>query len=120
MNPKRISSPSALIALLLATPVALALHVDAGTTRARHFDLVNAGFDSVTAVAIAPAGSDDFQAIALGRPLQGGLTSMTVDLPVGSCLRDVRLTFNGGRQLLLSRINVCRTHGLRVGGQPGH
>lgn len=120
MNPKRIASIPALIALLLAAPVACAAHVDAGNTRSRHFDLMNAGFDSVTAIAIAPAGSADFHAIALDRPLQGGLTAMTFDLPAGSCLRDLQLTFDDGRQLLLPRIDVCRSHGLRLGAQAGH
>lgn len=108
------------LASMLAAPLASAAHVDARTTRSRHFDLTNATFDSVTAVAIAPAGSADFQAVALDRPLQGGLTAMTFDLPAGRCLRDLRLTFDGGRRLLVPRIDVCRSHGLRLAAQPGH
>jgi hypothetical protein len=121
MKPKRIPSIPALIALvlagMLAAPLACAAHLDAGNTGSRHFDLMNATFDSVTAIEVAPAGSDDFHAIALDRPLQGGLTAMTFDLTAGPCLRDLRLTFEGGRQLLLPRIDVCRTHGLRLGAK---
>jgi hypothetical protein len=81
---------------------------------ARHFDLLNATFDSVVALAIAPADSDAFQDIALGQPLQGGLTSMTFDVPAGGCLRDLRITFHGERTQLFPRIDVCRSSGLRL------
>ncbi|WP_139350917.1 hypothetical protein [Rhodanobacter sp. C01] len=81
---------------------------------ARHFDLVNATFDSVVALAIAPADRDAFQDIELGEPLQGGLTSMTFDVPAGGCLRDLRITFHGGRTQLFPHIDVCRSSGLRL------
>jgi hypothetical protein len=96
---------------------------DAGRRPARHFDLVNATLDSVIAVAVAPADRDAFQGIDLGQPLQGGLTAMTFDVPAGGCLRDLRVTFYGGRTQLFPRIDVCRSSGLRLtlhGGGPKH
>lgn len=83
-------------------------------TPARYFDLVNATFDSVTALAIAPARSGAFHSIMLGQPLQGGLTSMTFDVPAGGCLRDLRVTFQGGRTQLFAGLDLCRTNGLRL------
>lgn len=118
MNPTRVVAFAALLALapgcMLAAPAASAAHAATGRTAARHFKLVNATFDSVTALAIAPDGSDAFHDVALGEPLQGGLTSMIVDVPAGGCRRDLRVTFRGGRTLLLPHIDVCRGDGLRL------
>lgn len=75
---------------LLVVPSATC--ADAGPRSARHFDLVNATLDSVITLAIAPADRDAFQVIDLGQPLQGGLTSVTFDVPAGGCMRDLRIT----------------------------
>jgi hypothetical protein len=118
MSPTRAIAFAALLAIapgsMLAAPVPSAAHADAGRKSTRHFKLVNATFDSVIALAIAPHGSDAFHDVALGDPLQGGLSSMTVDVPAGGCLRDLRVTFRGGRILLLPYIDVCRSDGLRL------
>ncbi|WP_140652584.1 hypothetical protein [Rhodanobacter glycinis] len=106
---------------LLVVPSAAC--ADAGRGPARHFDLVNATLDSVIALAIAPADRDAFQDIDLGQPLQGGLSSMTFDVPAGGCLRDLRVTFHGERTQLFPHIDVCRSSGLRLtlhGGKPKH
>ena len=97
MNPTRATALVAMLAIALGSQlvVASAASADAVRRPARHFDLVNATFDSVIALAIAPADHDAFQDIALGQPLQGGLTSMTFDVPPGGCLRDLRVTFHG-------------------------
>jgi hypothetical protein len=102
------------IALLLAVLSIVPAHAGGDRRPARHFDLVNATFNDVTALAIAPAGSDAFHDIMLGEPLQGGLTSITFDVPDGGCLRDVRVTFRNGRTLLYPRIDACRYQGLRL------
>jgi len=99
---------------MAATAPAHAMHGDAGRRPTRHFNLVNVTFDSVTALAIAPADDDDFHEIELGEPLQGGQNSMTFDVPTGGCLRDIRVTFHGGRRLLYPHIDVCRYDGLRL------
>jgi hypothetical protein len=83
-------------------------------SRARIFTLVNATSDSMLAVALAPASSGEFVAIPLGGPLQGGLTSTTVRISSGPCLRDVLVDFQGGRRARLSNVDVCQGSGLRV------
>lgn len=118
MNPTRATAllPMLAIALcnLLVVATAGAAQTRAARSPARHFNLVNATFDSVTTLAIAPAGSDAFHDIALDGPLQGGLTSMTFDVPAGGCLRDIRVSFGDDHNLLYPRFDVCRYHGLRL------
>jgi hypothetical protein len=124
MQPIRTATAPPFVAVAFLFAVLSVAPVHAGGTRhpARHFDLVNATFDDVIALAIAPAGSDSFHDIMLGEPLQGGMTSITVDVPDGGCLRDVRVTFRNGRTLLYPHIDACRYHGLRLmphDGGPG-
>jgi hypothetical protein len=117
MNSTRATVLLATIAIALGNllvPSASAAYADPALTPSRHFNLVNATFDSITTLAIAPADGDAFHDIALGQPLQGGPTSMTFDVPAGECLRDLRVTFHGGRTQLLSHIDVCRSSGLRL------
>ena len=123
MNPTRATALVAMLAVALGNLIVVpsAAGADAGRKPARHFDLVNATFDSVIALAIAPADHDAFQDIDLGQPLQGGLTSATFDVPAGGCLRDLLVTFHGGRTRLFPHIDVCRSSGLRLeprGGSP--
>lgn len=103
---------SAALGTLLVT--ASPLSANDARTPARHFDLVNATFDSVTALAIAPARGGAFHSIMLGQPLQGGLTSVTFDVPAGGCMRDLRVTFQGGRTQMFAGLDLCRTSGLRL------
>jgi hypothetical protein len=114
MNPIRTIALLAMLAVALGSPPVPSAHADSVPMPTRHFDLVNGTFDSITALAIAPADGDAFHDIALGRPLQGGPTSMTFDIPAGGCLRDLRVTFHGGRTQLFSHIDVCRSSGLRL------
>jgi len=119
MNPIRITALvlfAGMLGNLFVAPSASAL-AEAKPTPARHFKLVNATFDSVTALAIAPADDDGFHDIPLGQPLQGGLTAMTIDVPAGGCLRDLRVTFRDGRNRLFPHVDVCRSSGLRLGPQ---
>jgi hypothetical protein len=118
MNPRRATAriPMFVLALcnLLVVAPACAAQAHDARRAARHFDLINATFDSVTALAIAPAGSDAFHDIVLGEPLQGGRSSMTFDVPAGGCLRDLRVTFRNQRSLLYPHLDVCRYDGLRL------
>ena len=116
MNTTRTTALIAVFAVALGNLLVVpsAASANAVPRPARHFDLVNATFDSVIALAIAPADHDAFQDIALGQPLQGGPTSMTFDVPSGGCLRDLSVTFRGGRTQLFPRIDVCRSSGLRL------
>ena len=116
MNATRTTTLIAVFAVALGNLLVVpsAASANAVPRPARHFDLVNATFDSVIALAIAPADHDAFQDIALGQPLQGGPTSMTFDVPAGGCLRDLRITFHGGRTQLFPHTDVCRSSGLRL------
>jgi hypothetical protein len=116
MNPTRTTVLITMFAIALGNLIVVPSAASANAVRkpARHFDLVNATFDSVISLAIAPADHDAFQDIALGQPLQGGLTSMTFDVPAGGCLRDLSVTFHGGRTQLFPHIDVCRSSGLRL------
>jgi hypothetical protein len=107
---------AAFIVLLAAVAFlpAGAAHAGGDRRAARHFDVTNATLNSVTALAIAPAGTEAFHDIALGEPLQGGLNSVTVEVPEGGCLRDLRVTFRDGHVLLYPRIDACRYQGLRL------
>jgi hypothetical protein len=113
MNPIRPILPALALAVALGLQLGAPSPARAGAN-SRHFDLVNATFDSVVALAISPSGRDAFQDIALGQPLQGGLTSMTFDVPAGGCMRDLRVTFGGGHTRIFSHIDVCRSTGLRL------
>lgn len=118
MHPARTHAFIAVLTLVAASMSATlplgAAQAAAERQPARHFALVNATFDSVIALAVAPAGSQAFHDIALGEPLHGGLTAITVDLPRGGCLRAMRVTFRDGRILLYPRIDVCRHDGLSL------
>ncbi len=118
MNPTYATAFTVMLAAalgnMIVTAPAHATHGAAGRRPAQYFDLVNATFDSVTALAIAPADGGDFHDIDLGKPLHGGLNSITFDVPAGGCLRDIRVTFHGGRTLLYLHIDVCRYDGLRL------
>ena len=116
MNTTRATALIAMFAVALGNLLVVPSAASANAMRrpARHFDLVNATFDSVIALAIAPADRDTFRDIALVQPLQGGLTSMTFDVPAGGCLRDLRVTFHGKSTELFPRIDVCRSSGLRL------
>lgn len=110
---------STLIATALATTTAACASVDGGRGAPPYFDVVNAGHDSVTALAIAPAGSDAFQTVDIGKPLRGGVTEMTVDVPPGGCRRDLRVTFRDGRTLLYPGVDLCRHRALRLTSRDG-
>lgn len=83
-------------------------------TPARTLKVVNATYDSATAMAVSPAGEDHFVDVVLGEPLRGGLADTTVRLPAGSCLRDVRVTFRPGHTTTFANVDVCRITGLRL------
>jgi len=105
---------STLLATALATTATACASVDGGRMAPPYFDVVNASHDSVTALAIAPEGSDAFQVVDIGKPLRGGVTGMTLDVPPGGCRRDLRVTFRDDRTLLYPGVDLCRHRALRV------
>ena len=106
--------PSVFLATALATATAACASVESGRVAPPYFDVVNASHDSVMALAIAPAGSDAFQAVDIGKPLRGGVTGITLDVPPGGCRRDLRVTFRNGRMLLYPGLDLCRHRALRL------
>lgn len=105
-------------ALVLAPLFFAAVHAHAAGAPTQYFNLVNASHESVTALAVAPAGSDAYARIELGPPLRGGVTSTTVEIPDGDCVRDVRVAFADGRTLAYPGIDVCR-NALRLQARDG-
>jgi hypothetical protein len=109
-----LAAPLLMIGAMLVTLSACATPSGAAHESMRPLRIVNATFDGVTALAIAPSGSADFQNITLAQPLPGGQASVMVDVPPGACHRDVRVTFHGERSLLYRNLDVCRHDGLRL------
>lgn len=105
-------------ALVLAPLFFAVMHAHAAGAPTQYFNLVNASHESVTALAVAPAGSDAYARIELGPPLRGGVTSTTVEIPDGDCVRDVSVRFADGRTLSYPGIDVCR-NGLRLQARDG-
>lgn len=88
-------------------------------TAPRYFDLVNASHESVVSFSVSPAGQDVYQDVVIDAPLRGGVTSTTVGLPDGGCLRDLRIAFGDGRTLIYPQIDVCRYRRLRLSHRDG-
>ena len=109
----------ALLVLLPAFAIAAGFDAHAEDAPTRYFDLVNASHDSVTSLAVARAGDAAFDDIDLGKPLRGGVTSTTVEIPAGDCVRDFRLVFADGRVLVYPGIDVCRYRQLRLSQRDG-
>lgn len=99
-------------ATLLAAPTAFAAE---GTD---HFDVVNASDDTITAVALARAGSGMFRTVVDEHnhpvPVERGETlAIATRLREGGCLRDVRVKFGNGK-VLLQGIDVCKNQPFRA------
>jgi hypothetical protein len=108
---------SMLVTAVAMCAIALSACADvAGAVRkpTHHLHVVNGSYDSVTALAIAPAQGGTFQDIELQTPVQGGLDSTTVDVPAGDCLRDVRVTFLHGAHRVYPGLDLCRNDSLRL------
>lgn len=109
---------AALILLISTSTIAADLtRPSAEKRQAALFTVINATFDSVSGIAMAPANSAAFEDVALGESLQGGVTSATVRPPAGGCVRDIRVTFRGGRSQVIPAIDICKSHVLRLGAR---
>lgn len=95
-------------AAVLATLLSTAALPAGARTHTRYLELINRAHDSVTSLAIAPAGSDAYREMPLGAPLHGGGDSTTVELAVESCLHDLRFVFRNGRTLIYESVDICR------------
>lgn len=111
----RATSALLTLALTCATLICVALPAAAGdTAKTRYLDLVNRSRDSVTAVAIAPAGSTEFRASMLAQPVQGGGDATTLAIREEGCQFDVRLQFRDGRSVIYKNVDACRLQSLRI------
>lgn len=99
--------------------LALAACATGGRAAPRYFKVVNAGHDSVMALAIAPAGSGAFREVEIGPPLRGGVNDLTFEVPPGVCRRDLRVNLRDGRTLLYPDLDLCRYGVLRLTPRDG-
>jgi len=113
-TPVRLAFALATLAALAAACPAVAADYQPPTSPGRLFRIVNASFDSVTALEVTNKDATGYETVDLREPLQGGLTSTSVRLPDGTCLRDVRVTFRDGRSEVYRDIDVCKSNGLRL------
>lgn len=93
---------------ILATLLSTTTFPAGARTHTRYLELINRAHDSVTSLAIAPAGSDAYREMPLGAPLRGGGDSTTVELAAESCLHDLRFVFRNGRTLIYESVDICR------------
>ncbi len=101
---------------VLATLAVLASASAFAAPSARYLDLVNTSRDSIAGLEMADAGSSAFVHVPIGASsLQGGGAARTIGVAAGSCQRDVRVTFRGGRTVVLGNVDVCANRTLRVG-----
>lgn len=102
---------TALVAALLIAPAA---HAADGI---RYLELLNRAHDSVTAVAIAAAGSGRFQPAAID-PVPGGGGATTVAVGDAGCRYDLQVGFGNGRSVVYSNVDVCRGGKLVISAMP--
>ena len=105
---------AAIVAAALYAPRSARAADDIRRTPARHLVVTNATFDSITGLSMAADGSGAYQVIDLGEPLQGGETSVTVEIPRGGCLRAVRVTFRKGYSRNFPHFDLCSSQHLRL------
>lgn len=102
---------TAALAVLLAATAAQA------ADGVRYVELLNRANDSVTAVAIAPAGSGMFQPRPID-PVQGGGGATTVAVADAGCRYDLQVGFRNGRSVVYSNVDVCRGGKLVISAMP--
>lgn len=107
------------MAIACAAPHAHATGHRSARNPARYLVVTNASFDSVVSLAVAPDDGNAYRTLDIGRPLQGGLNSITVELPPGGCMRRFRVTFANGAILRIPYFDLCRFHQLRLSVPPG-
>lgn len=105
----------------LIRPATLALLFVATTAhagqRGRYLELVNRAHDSVTAVAVAPAGTGQFAAQPIDA-LPGGGGATTVRVDDAGCRYDLQVGFRDGRRVVYANVDVCRGGRLVISAMP--
>lgn len=75
-----------------------------------YVDIVNTSANDVVSFEVAPAGSDRFHSVLLGKgPLRGGGEAATIAIRKGEegCKRDLRIGFSDGRVLTPRGFDIC-------------
>lgn len=96
-----------------ATLAALSTYATAEPQR-QHLELVNRAHASVTAIAVANAGSDTFRDLTLAGPLRGGGGATAIEVAGEACRVDLRFQFLDGRAALSRNVDICRTRAFRI------
>ncbi len=99
---------------VLTTLLSAAVSQAEASKRTRYLELINRAHDSVTSLALAQAGDDEFHAMPLTSALDGGGDSTTIEVVGDSCRYDLRLTFSNHRTLIYRDIDVCRHRRLSI------
>jgi hypothetical protein len=98
--------------------VLLSLAATAHTAeRGRYLELVNRAHASVTAVAVAPAGSGRFDDKPID-PIAGGGGATTLRVDDAGCRYDLQVGFRDGRSVVYSNVDVCRGGKLVISSMP--
>lgn len=100
-----------LVSALLIAPAA---HAAEGI---RYLELLNRAHDSVTAVAIAAAGSGRFQPARID-PVPGGGGATTVAVADAGCRYDLQVGFGNGRSVVYADVDICRGGKLVISAMP--
>lgn len=105
----------------LIRPAAAALLLLAATAhaaeRGRYLELVNRAHASVTAVAVAAAGSGRFDDKPID-PVAGGGGATTLRVDDAGCRYDLQVGFRDGRRVVYSNVDVCRGGRLVISAMP--
>jgi hypothetical protein len=105
-------------AAVLTTLLVAATSYAETSRRTRYLELINRAHDSVTMWALAPAGDDEFHAMPLASPLEGGGDSTTIEVAGDRCRYDLRFTFSSNRTLIYRDIDVCSQRRLIIRQPP--
>jgi hypothetical protein len=111
---------------VLTAGVILLLSQTAEAASTQYVDFINDSESSVISIELATSGSEDWMPITLNGDTSGDYVSLeggflgqamtAIDTDRG-CVYDVRIDFADHQPLLLTGLNVCRTHALHIGQQ---
>ncbi|MCC7633840.1 hypothetical protein [Stenotrophomonas rhizophila] len=108
------------MSLIQTTAVAVLLATTTAAPAAeglRYLALLNRAHDSVTALAVAPAGSGRFRDMSIDA-LPGGGGATTVGVADAGCRYDLQVGFRNGRSVVYANVDVCRGGTLVISAMP--
>lgn len=102
----------------MATAALLCLAATTQAAPLHYLTLINRAHAAASTVEVAEHGSDDFHALVLAGPIEGGGGQATVALRETGCRLDLRFQFSDGRRARYSDTNVCRGDALVIAPLP--